>query len=173
ADLLDAHLLLQESDDLLDFRAFGLPLDPGVDILAVLAKDHHVDELGPLHGTGHTLEVAHRSQTHVEVEHLAKRDVERADTAANGRGEWSFDADQKLAKRVDGFVREPAIELLEGFLARVDLHPGDLPLAAVDLLHRGIEDMHGRAPNVGAGSVTFDERQDRSIGNFELAVAKT
>ena len=77
----------------------GLPLDAGVDVLGVLAEDHHVDLLGALHRRGHALEVAHRAQADVEVEHLAQRDVERADAAADRRGQRALDADQVLAER--------------------------------------------------------------------------
>jgi hypothetical protein len=38
ADLLDAHLVLQELDDLQRLRV-GLPFDAGVDVLGVLAED--------------------------------------------------------------------------------------------------------------------------------------
>src|SRR6185369_8148876 len=34
---------------------------------------------------------------------------------------------------------------------------------------RGIEDPDGSFPDVGAGTVAFDERQDRIVGNFEAA----
>ena len=79
--------------------ALRRPLDAGVDVLGVLAEDHHVDLLGPLHRAGHALEVAHRAQADVEVEHLAQRDVERADAAADRRGERALDADEVLAER--------------------------------------------------------------------------
>ena len=48
------------------------PLDAGVDVLGVLAEDHHVDLLGVLDRRGHAVEVAHRAQADVEVEHLAQ-----------------------------------------------------------------------------------------------------
>ena len=55
-----------------------LELDARVDVFGVLAEDHHVDLLGRLHRRGHALEVAHRAQADVQVEHLAQRHVERA-----------------------------------------------------------------------------------------------
>jgi hypothetical protein len=52
ADLLDAHLVLQELDDLLAGVGAGGPLDAGVDVFRVLAEDHHVDLLGCFSGLG-------------------------------------------------------------------------------------------------------------------------
>ena len=76
ADLLDAHLLHQELDELLRLVALGLVLDAGVDVFRVLAEDHHVGLLGLLHRAGHALEVLHRAQADVEVEFLAQRHVQ-------------------------------------------------------------------------------------------------
>ena len=55
-------------------------------------------------------------------------------------------------------------------LAGVDLDPGDLLLAAVGLLDRGVEHAHAGAPDVGAGAVAFDERDDRVVGHLEAPV---
>jgi hypothetical protein len=44
ANLGDAHLVLQEIDDLLGARRVGFPLDAGVDVFGVLAEDDHVDQ---------------------------------------------------------------------------------------------------------------------------------
>jgi hypothetical protein len=52
ADLLDAHLVLQELDELLAVVGFGGPFDAGVDVFRVLAEDHHVDLLGFFSGLG-------------------------------------------------------------------------------------------------------------------------
>ena len=66
-------------------RAFGArrPLDPGIDVFGVLAKDHHVDFFRLTNRRGHALEVAHRPDAGVEVEHLTQRDVQRSDSAAD------------------------------------------------------------------------------------------
>ena len=57
------------------------------------------------------------------------------------------------------------------FLAGVDLVPGDLLLAAVLLGHRRVEHAHRGAPDVAAGAVAFDERNDRMIGHFQASIA--
>src|SRR4030067_825069 len=48
--------------------------------------------------------------------------------------------------------------------------PGAAPLPVVRLLDRGVEDADGGAPDVGAGAVALDERDDRVVGHAELAV---
>ena len=130
ADVLHAHLVLQERDHLLRLGRFGGPLDAGVDVLGVLAEDHHVDLLGPLHRRRNALEVAHRAQADVEVEHLADGDVERPDAAADRRGQRALDADEVGLERFQRLVGQPGVEQLLGLAARVHLGPGDLLLAA-------------------------------------------
>jgi hypothetical protein len=73
----------------------------------------------------------HRAQADVEVEHLAQRDVERADAAADRRGQRALDADEIFLERLDRVVRQPVVELGLGRLAGEDLEPGDFLLAAV------------------------------------------
>ncbi len=171
ADVLHAHLVLQERDHLLRLGRFGGPLDAGVDVLRVLAEDHHVDLLGRLHGRRHALEVAHRAQADVEVQHLADGDVERPDAAADGRRQRPLDADEVGLERFQRLVGQPAVEQLLGLAARVHLGPGDLFLAAEFLADRGVEHAHAGAPDVGACAVAFDERNDRAIGDFQVSVS--
>ena len=60
---------------------------------------------------------------------------------------------------------------VEGLLAGHDLDPRDLLLAAVGLLDRGIEHALRRPPDVRAGAVPLDERDDRLVRNLDrLAV---
>ena len=170
ADFLDAHLVLQKFDDLLSLGRLGRPFDARVDVFGVLAEDHDVEFLGMLDRARHAGEVTHRPQAYVEVEHLAQRDVERADAAADWRGERSFDADQEFAEGLDGFVGQPGLPLVERLVAREHFHPRDLALAAVDFLDRVVEDVLRRAPDVGAGAVAFDKRDDRAVGNFQSVI---
>ena len=76
------------------------------------------------------------------------------------------------AKGLDRLVRQPAIELLEGLLARIDFHPGDLALAAVNLFDRVIENVLRGAPDIRPGAVALDKRDDRLVRNVELAVGQ-
>ena len=88
----------------------GLELDAGVDVLGVLAEDHHVDLLGCLDGRGHALEPAHRAQAHVQIEQLPQRDIERADAAADRRRQRALDRHQVVAAGRDGLIRQPGVE---------------------------------------------------------------
>ena len=86
-----------------------------------------------LHGRGHALEPVHRAQADVEIEHLAQRDVERADAAADGRGERALDADQIFAGTPSTVSSGSQLLNLLGLLAGEHLQPGNLALAAVGL----------------------------------------
>src|SRR2546430_519655 len=118
-----------------------------------------------------SLEPAHGSQAHVEIQHLSQRHVERADAAADRSGQRSLDGDEIRPARLDGLVRQPGAEELVGLLSRVYLHPVNAPPAAVGLGHGGVHDAHAGAPDVGARAVTLDERNDRVLRDDQLAVA--
>ena len=85
-----------------------------------------------------------------------------------GRGERALDADEVFAEAVDGLVGQPVVELLEGLLAGEDLHPGDLLLAAVGLLDRGVEHRRDARQMSRPGAVAFDERNDRVVRHRSL-----
>ena len=89
-----------------------------------------------------------------------------------GRRQRALDADEVLLERVDRLVGQPVLEAVERLLAGEDLHPGDLPLAAVGLLDGGVEDRLAGAPDVGAGAVALDEREDRMVGDLEHAAGR-
>ena len=151
--------------------ASPLELDAGVDVLGVLAEDDDVDLLGVLHGAGHALVVLDGADAGVEVEKLAQGHVERADAAADGRGERALDGDAQVAGRGHGVVGQPGGELAEGFFAGEDLKPADGALAAVGLFDGGVEDALRGLPDVAAGAVAFDEWDDGMVGDLKLAVA--
>src|SRR5262249_4224826 len=98
------------------------------------------------------------------------RHVERPDAAADGGGERALDADDELLEGRHRILGQPVLEAVEGLLAGEDLHPGDPLATAVGLLDRGVEHRLARTPDVGAGPVALDERDDRAIGNLEPAV---
>ena len=145
-------------------------LDAGVDVLGVLAEDDDVDLLGMLHGAGHALVVLDGADAGVEVEKLAQGHVEGADAAADRRGERPFDGDAEIAGGGHGVVGEPGGELAEGFFAGEDFKPADGALAAVGFLYCAVEDALRGLPDVAAGTVAFDERDDGAIGDLKLAV---
>ena len=162
--------LLEHIEEFLVVLGAGLELDAGVDVFGVFAEDHHVHFLGVLHGGGHPLEPANRPEAHVQVKQLPQGHVQRADASADRRGERSLDRDEVVAAGRDGLVRQPGVEQLVRFLARVDLHPVDLALAAIGLLYRGVHDAHAGSPDVRAGAIAFDERNDGVVRDGELTV---
>ena len=123
-----------------------------------------------LHRRGHAREILHRAQAHVQVQHLAQRHVQRTDAAADRRGERSLDAHEIFLEGFHRVIREPIIETLECLLAREDLEPGHLALAAVGLFHRRVKHADARRPDVRPRAVAPDERDHRIFRHRELAV---
>ena len=161
AELL-GEFLGEEVEHLLRLgRAAGV-LDAGVDVLGVLAEDDHVGQLGLLHGRGDAGEVLHRAQADVEVENLPQGDVERADAAADGRGERALDADEVGAEGVERFVGQPVAGLVERLLAGEDFLPLDLAACRRRPLSTAASNTTDAGPpDVGAGAVALDEGDDR------------
>src|SRR6266705_1752227 len=157
--------LRQESDDGVRGVASSLVLDARIDVLDVLAEDHDVELAGLLHGGRDPLEVAHGPDAGVQVEHLAQRHVERADPAADGRRQRPLDRDPVRPDRVQRGLRQPAVCGVECLLPCEHLEPFDLAAAAGCPLDRGVEHAARGAPDVGAGAVSLDERNDRPIGH--------
>ncbi len=166
ADLLDAHFILQELDDLPGVVGFGHPFDAGVDVLGVLAENHHVGLARILQRRGDALEVTHRAYALVEVEFLAQRDVERADAAADGRGQRALDRYRVLLAGAERFLGQPDVRAIDArrLFASIDLHPGDLLLAAVGLGHGGIDHCLHHRRDVDTNAVALDEGDDRIVG---------
>ena len=168
ADLLDAHLAQEKRLHLLDLGRTVHPLDARVDVLRVLAEDHHVRKLRTLHRGRHALEPADRPQAHIEVKLLTHRHVDGADAAADRSRQGSLDADKILAARVQRRLRQPLARRLKSLLAGEDFQPLDLALAAVGLLDRRVPHGHRRAGDVRTRAVTLDERNNRILGNAQL-----
>jgi hypothetical protein len=156
-------------EHLLRFGRPGRVFDTRIDVFRVLAEDHHVDFFGMSNRRGHAAVPADRPQTDEQVEQLPQRDVQRADSAANRRRQRSLDPDVVGAKRLDGLVRQPVVELLEALFAGVHLFPRDLPLPAVCAVDRGVHHPHARAPDVRSGPISFDERNNRIVRDDEPA----
>ena len=95
-----------------------LELDARVHVFSVFAKDDDVDLLGMLHRAGHALVVLHRAHAGVEVENLAQGHVERANAAADRRGERSLDGDAQIARRGYRVVGQPGVELADRLFRR-------------------------------------------------------
>jgi hypothetical protein len=143
-----------------------LELETGVDVLGVLPEDHHVDLLGVLHRRWDSGEPSNGTQAHVEVEDLAEGDVERTETAPDGRRERALDTDEMVSERLDGVLRKPFAGLVERLLAGENLLPGDTSTVLVGCC---IEHALGRRPDVDADAVTLDVGDDRLGGHLQLA----
>ena len=89
--------------------------DSGIDVLGVLAEDHHIHFFGAFDGRGHSLKVSHRTKTNVKIEHLPQRHVERANSTADGRGQRALDPHLEDFESLDGVIRKPAFEFRELF----------------------------------------------------------
>ena len=172
ANLVDAHLFAQEGNHLVRVLGTRLPFDAGVNVLGVLAEDHHVGLVGRNHGARHALKPAHRTLADIEIKFLPERHVERTNAAANRRGHGALDAHQELLHGDEGFLRQPfvlAVEL-EGLLARVNLHPRNAALAAVCLLHRSVNHLAHHRRDVDADAVALDKRDDGTRRNRKRAI---
>src|SRR6056297_2247912 len=161
-DLGGAQFLLQELDQLLHFLGACRVLDARVDIFRVLAEDHHVHQVGLLHRRADAGEVADGPHAGVEVQALADGDVQRADAAADRRGQGTLDGDHVFLQRVQRLLGQEvgAVVDLAGLLACIDFHPGDAALAAVRAAHRGVDHVLHDRRHVPADAVALDERDD-------------
>jgi hypothetical protein len=145
-------------------RARGV-LDACVDVLGVLTEDGHVDFFRVFHRRWDAGIPADRTQTHVKIEHLAKRHIQRSNAAADRRRQRPLDADEVCAEGVERFVREPVAHRCEGLFAGKDFFPVDAAAALVCLLNGGVEDADAGAPDVGSRTVAFDVRNCRIVGD--------
>ena len=120
----------------------------------------------------YALEPADRPQADIEIQPLAHRDVDGADAAADRRGQRPLDGDQTLPASVQRLFRQPGVRRIDGvsLLARINLHPRNLPALPVCGLHGGVPCGHRSAGDIRPRSVTFDERDDRPIRNPQLPI---
>ena len=119
------QIVVDELDQPRRIGAALFELDARVHVFGVLAEDDDVDLLGMLHRAGHALVILHRAHAGVEIEQLAQRNVERADAAADGRGQRSLDGDAQVAGGAHRVVGQPGVELAKGFFAGENLEPLD------------------------------------------------
>src|SRR5581483_784104 len=146
ADLRVAFLL----DDRAHARELGSPdveLDPGVEVLDVLADDHEVDVA---HRRLDALVRLRRPEVRVQVELLAECDVHGAHARSELRRERSLETDLVPPQRVERGLRERVAEPLQrGDPDVVDV-PFDLDTGCLDGTARRLDDL-------GARAITGDE----------------
>ena len=113
---LGAHLVLQEAFNFHRLRRASLVLDAGIHILGVLAKDHHIHQLGVTQRAGHTGEPTDRPDAGVQIEILAQRHVQAAEAAADRGGQRAFDSHQEFTNGVQAFSGEVVAAVQPGCL---------------------------------------------------------
>ena len=141
-----ADLRLREAlDELLDLLLLGrvhVELDPGVEVLNVLAHDHEVDIAAGRRYPGIGLRGA---EVCVEVELLAQGDVHRAKPCAELGRERTLERDAIAADRVECvFWKGRAVLLHCGHADLVDI-PADLHAGRFDRTTCGFDDLRARA----------------------------
>ena len=133
---------------------------------------------GALHGRRHALEPAHGPQADVEVEHLPQGDVQRADAAADRRGQRALDADEVLAwTGRDGLVGQPGIaELVQSSSGRrIPRLPGDLAFCRRRLSWRRRHQARGHWRFQISGPVPSPSMKGMTgmVGNLQLAAGNS
>ena len=108
-DLAHAHFILQEAQQFHGAFAVRRPLDAGIDVFGVLTKDHHVGKFRMQQWTRHAGKPADRPQTHVEIQLLAQRHIQRPDAAADRRRHRSLDTNDELTDGLQCFFRHPLV----------------------------------------------------------------
>ncbi len=122
-------------------------LDPGVQVLGVLADDHEIDVLVA------RVEALHRSrraQVRVEVERLPKRHVDAPKPLADRRGDGALEGDPVALDRLEDVIRERRAVLGDDSLPGVD----DLPFEGNA---RGVEDTTGCLRQLRPDAVAGDQ----------------
>src|SRR5690606_16454748 len=164
------EVLLEHLRKLLRVLLALLKLDACVDVFGVFTEDHRVHQLRLLHRARDAVEIAHGAKADVHIEKLPKRNVQRADAAADRRRKRALDADEILTECLNGLVREPVLEILKRFFPRVHLVPSDRTLAAIGFLDGGVEYTHRGSPNITPGAVSLNERNDRTVTDDEYSI---
>src|ERR1700728_1966726 len=70
------HVFIEELDQLGALRSSLLPLNPGIDVFGIFAKDDDVHALGMFHRRGHAFVILHGTHAAVEIENLPQGNVE-------------------------------------------------------------------------------------------------
>ena len=145
-------------DDLqaLDHAGHDLVLEPGVEILGVLADDDQVD-VGE--AARDARQVPHRPEVGVEVERLAQPDVDAGEAFADRRRDRPLQRDLVALDRVEQRRRQRLAEPLERDHAGVVALP-------LDVDARRLEDPDDRLGDFRADAVAGDERD--GVGHVSL-----
>jgi len=72
---------------------------------------------------------------------------------------------------IQGLFRQPFAGLVKGFFSGKDFQPLNLFLSRIGFLDGCINDVPGCPPDIRAGTIAFDKRDDGKIGNGQAAIA--
>src|SRR5690606_1825700 len=93
-----------------------------------------------------------------EVEFLAQRHIQGANTATYRGSQWPLDGHEVLADNVKRFLWQPVASKLKRLFTGKYFPPMYLAGAVIGLFYRSIEDAYRRCPNIGSGTISFDKR---------------
>lgn len=121
---------------------------------------------------GRAFVVAARTNAGIQIKELAQGHIQRADAATHWSGEGPLDRHAEVADRLEGVFRKVLIGAIKitGLITGINLEPLDRFLTFVGLSHRRIEHLLSGGPDVHSGAVTANERDDRIVRNYGLAV---
>ena len=137
-------------------------LDPGVEVLGVLADD---DEVDVLVARVEALDRARRAQVRVEAERLAERDVDAPEARPDRRRDRALERDLVAADRFEDVVRQRRAVLGDHRLAGLD----DLPL---ELDPGRVEDASSRFRQLRPDAVARNEGHAVGHGRHSRPLAR-
>src|SRR5260370_28810730 len=120
---------------------------------------------------GNSFEIAHRAFAGVKIKNLTQRDIKRTNSAADRSSKRALDGHAKIADGFDGIVGQPFPKGVKGFFASENFVPGNFALAAIGLVDGCVENATRSFPDVAAGAIALDERNDRIVRHLQLAAA--
>ena len=119
------------------------------------------------HRRVNAFEPADGAQADVEVKSLSQRHVQRADAAADGSHERTFDADVIVCKSLDCVFGKIGSELLKRPSSGEDFEPVNAALTAIGLADGGVDDFHHGGSDFRADAVTGDEGNINGVGHVK------
>ena len=167
-------MIVQKINQLIAARSALFPLNAQVNIFGVFPIDNHVQFFGAFVGRRRAVVILTGTNTGVEIKNLPQGYVERSNAAANGSREGAFNRHAIFPNGREGVFGEILIGSVDftGFVARIDLEPGDFALTTVGLFDRRIKHALAGGPKVNARAIAANEGNDRVVGDDRLTVFK-
>ena len=167
---LRAQFAPQEVGQFGVFRAARGVFDARIDVFGVFAEDDDVKVFGAAHRRGYARVVAHRPDAGVEVECLPQGDVKRAEAAADGCGQRSFDGDTQLAQCGERRLREGVTALPCRCFTQRQVAPDDAAALAVCGFDGSVPDAARCLHDFRADAVAGDAADPGVVRHLPLAV---